>query len=444
MSDTVLVVGGGLTGLRAAAEVAAAGSRAIVLEQRPILGGKRAAVLLGPESPDPRLAGIADDPSVTCLTLSGLVSLDGAAGHFTATVQEQPRYVTEDCTRCNHCVPVCPQVVANEYDAGLTFRKAIHSPLPETVPDIYSIDIDSCLNSPPNYLPCQRCAEACDDDAIHFDVPVPAPAGYEVAAVIIASGFAGCSAEERAVLAEFGYGTHPDIVSGTELQRLLEDPGPAGGFAVRPSDEGYPGSVLLVMTAVTGDAVWVMENHLRRLAAQEVESLTLLFLCADDDEPLLASLLAAADECHADCHFGGWISAGPTGDGALEVEFAALPRGGKVTVRADLVALYSEARPDPATAELADLLKLERDARGYLAPTRAGIYVAGGAGGTLGIEAGALEAEAAAQAALQHVTTGDDATAPPAAADAPLPGLGRGEIERLLYALLRLGAGGSR
>jgi heterodisulfide reductase subunit A len=444
MSDTVLVVGGGLTGLRAAADIAAAGSRAIVLEQQPMLGGKRAAVLLGPDSPDPRLAGIIDNPSVACHTLARLVSLDGEAGQFTATVTTQPRYVTADCTRCNHCVPVCPQVVPNEFDAGLTYRKAIFSPLPETVPDIFSIDIDSCLNSPPNYLPCQRCVEVCDDHAIHFDMAVPGAAEHEVAAVIIASGFAGSSEEERAVFAEFGYGTHPNIVSAAELQRLLEDPGPSGGFAVKPSDEDYPESVLLVLTAVSGDATWVMENHLRRLAGQDVEKLGVLLLCAADEETQLAGLLAAAVECGADYHFGSWIDVQPTDGGALEVDFTVLPRGAKVSLAADLVALYSEARPDPATAELAGLLSLERDERGYLAPTRAGVYVAGGATGTMGIEAGALQAEAAAQAALEYVTADDGATPQAEAPDTPLTGLRREDIVNLLYALQRLGAGDSR
>ncbi|MDX1735303.1 MAG: FAD-dependent oxidoreductase, partial [Halioglobus sp.] len=234
MSDTVLVLGGGLAGMQAAAEVAGAGSRALVVERRPILGGKRGAALLSADCPDPRLGALAEDPAVECRTLTQLRAVGGDAGNFRVTLQEQPRYVSADCTRCNHCVPVCPEVVPNEYDANLTFRKAIHSPLPQTIPDIYSIDIDACLNSPPNYLPCQRCVQACDDDAIHFDQPIPLPEERDVAAIIVATGFAAVSDAQRAILEEFGYGMHPDILSANELQRLLEDPGPSGGFAIRP------------------------------------------------------------------------------------------------------------------------------------------------------------------------------------------------------------------
>ncbi len=442
MSNAVLVVGGGLTGLRAATDVAAAGSRAIVVDQRPILGGKRAALLLAPDGPYPDMAGVAENPSITCLTLAQLVSLGGEAGNFTATVREQPRYVTADCTRCNHCVPVCPQVVPNEYDAGLTFRKAIHSPLPRTLPDIYTIDMDSCLNSPPNYLPCDRCTEACDDDAIHFDLPLPAPMEHSVAAVIVASGFADCSEEERIILAEFGYGAHPDIVSGSELQRLLEDPGPSGGYAVRPSDEGYPDTVLLVLTAVTDEPARLLEQQLRQLAEQDVEDIRVLILSAATDHEALADLVTAASECGARLHYGGWIEARPVED-ALDVSFTALPRGDKVTTRTHMVALYTESLPDAGASELARTLGLERDARGYLVASRDGIYLAGGAGGTVGLAAGAEEAKAAATAALQHVNA-EQATAETGATPAAAAAWRREDIEHLLYTLLKLGGGDAR
>lgn len=441
MSNAVMVVGGGLTGLRAALEIAAAGSNAIIVDQRPILGGKRAALLLAPDSPYPGIAGIADDPAITCLTLSQLFSLEGEAGHFTATLREQPRYVTEDCTRCNRCVPVCPQVASNEYDAGLTFRKAIHSPLPQTIPDIFSIDIDSCLNGPPNYLPCQRCVEACDDDAIRFDLPAPAPVKHAVAAVIVATGFADCGEEERTILTEFGYGTHPDIVNGTELQRLLEDPGPSGGFAVRPSDEGYPQSVLLVLTAVTREEARLMANHLRRLADQDIEKLCVLVLSAAGEATEISELVAAANECGAELHHGSWIEVRPA-EGALEITFTGLPGGEKITRAAELVTLYTESQPDAGTGELAGILGLERDEHNYLAPSRAGVYLAGGAGGTVGLEAGAVEAKTAAEAALQHVTT--EQTKPIAATTGTASPLRREDIEQLLYTLLQLGAGGPR
>ena len=436
MSDTVLVLGGGLTGLEAAVELADAGVRAVVVEKGPIVGGKRAAWLTGEGEGelDPRLGVVAGNANIELLTLSELKTLEGSAGQFVATIHRLPRYVTDDCTRCNHCAPVCPQSVPSEYDAGLTSRKAIHSPFPQTIPDIYAIDIDTCLNMPPNYLPCQRCVEVCDDRAIHFDITPPDPVAVHAAAVIVATGYVDDDASERDSLAEFGYGEHPDILSSVELQRLLEVPGPSGGFAVRPSDEGYPDSVLLVLSRVSPGAAWVMANQLRRLAGQNLEQLEVLVLSAGREDPALVPLQAAAAECGAALQFGSWIGIETPQGGKLLSRFARFPDGERVEVAVDLVVLSSEVHPHPQVPALAEKLGLEIDPQGYLQPSREGIYLAGGVLGTVGIEAGAEQARAVVQAALAHLEAGEEQIEAP-----PVEGPGRDQLEQMLLALMRLG-----
>lgn len=436
MSDTVLVLGGGLTGLEAAVELADAGVRAVVVERGPIVGGKRAAWLTGEgeSALDPRLASVGENASIELLTLSELKSLEGTAGDFVATIHRLPRYVTDDCTRCNHCAPVCPQSVPSEYDAGLTSRKAIHSPFPHTIPDIYAIDINTCLNMPPNYLPCQRCVEVCDDRAIHFDITPPDPVAVQAAAVIVATGYVDDDESERDSLAEFGYGAHPDILSSVELQRLLEVPGPSGGFAVRPSDEGYPDSVLLVLSRLSPGAAWVMANQLRRLAGQGLERLELLVLSAGREDPALQPLETTAAECGVALQFGSWIGIETPQGGKLLPRFARFPDGAQVEVAVDLVVLSSEVHPHPQVPALAAKLGLEIDPQGYLQPSREGIYLAGGVLGTVGIEAGAEQARAVVQAALERLQVGEEEI------EAAVPaGPVRDQLEQLLFALMRLG-----
>lgn len=436
MSDSILVLGGGLTGLQAAVELAAAGVPATVVERGPIIGGKRAAALTGAAVAelDPRLAGVTDEPNITLLTMTELESVTGEDGSLTARLREMSRYVTEDCTRCNHCAPVCPQAVPNEYDAGLTHRKAIHSPFPQTIPDIYAIDISSCLNLPPNYLPCQRCVEVCDDKAIHFDITPPDPRELPVAAVIVATGYVDDSEEERDSLGEFGYGEYPDIVSSVELQRMLEDPGPSGGFAIRPSDESYPDSVLLVLTRVSANAAWVMGNQLRRLVAQNVGQVKVLVLGSDPDDPLLDNVKQAAGESGVAMDFGLWIGAEAGDDGKLLARYSKLPGGGHVREAADLLVLSSEVHPHPEAPALAEKLGLELDAQGYLQASRPGVYLAGGVLGTVGIEAGAEQARAVVHSALEHLRP-----LPEEAGEVvDSPELER--LERLLHALIHLGS----
>lgn len=441
-SGAILVLGGGVTGLHAAVAVSEMGAQAIVLEQGPVVGGKRAAWLAGDDS-DPQLAAALDNESIEILTLAEIESLRGEAGDFVATISQRPRFVTADCTRCNHCVPVCPQVVSNEYDVGLTFRKAIHSPFPDATPQAYVIDLDACLNVPPNYLPCQRCVEVCDDHAIFFDMPLLETCERSVGAVIVATGFACDSAAEKAVLAEFGYGEYPDVVSSVELQRLLEDPGPSGGFAVRPSDEEYPDSVLLVLTRVSDSAAWVMSNQLRRLAAQDIEQLTLLVLSQDGELPELADLLETVAEVGAGLQWGNWIGMEKAEQGKLLATYLEFPAGNSREQLVDMVVLSTEVQADATAASLAEKLGVVLDEQGYITPSRPGIHVAGGALGTVGIEAGAGQARDAANSAWQHLQAGaDEATAGPVDW-AKLPSENQRQyLEQMLHTLFKLGERG--
>jgi heterodisulfide reductase subunit A len=180
MTDSVLIVGGGIAGLHAATECANAGARAIIVEQGPIVGGKLAAAMTEASGIADRAEGVstplfealAKNENIEIITLASLENIEGRPGNFTVSIRERARFVTDACTRCKLCRAVCPVVVSNEFDAGLTYRKAIYTPMGETLPEAWVIDIENCLNTPPNYLPCNRCIEVCADDAILFNLPL--------------------------------------------------------------------------------------------------------------------------------------------------------------------------------------------------------------------------------------------------------------------------------
>jgi NADH:ubiquinone oxidoreductase subunit E len=111
-----LVVGGGIGGMQAALDLAAAGIKVYLVEQKAGAGGVMAQLDKTFPTGDcamctmaPRLADLSRHADIELLTLSEVTRLEGGPGHFQATVRRRARYVDETkCTGCGSCVASCP------------------------------------------------------------------------------------------------------------------------------------------------------------------------------------------------------------------------------------------------------------------------------------------------------------------------------------------------
>jgi heterodisulfide reductase subunit A len=458
MTDSILVVGGGIAGLHAALQCTRAGAQAIVVERGSVVGGRLAAVMLEPSAIGDRSEGtrtplfnaLEENENIELLTLSELQSVEGKPGNFTVTIREQARFVTDACTRCKNCHTVCPQVRPSEFDAGLTHRKAIHTTMSDTLPHPYVINIEDCLNTPPNYLPCNRCIEVCDDNAIHFDMALETIHQRQVGAVILAPGF---KTEEPARFAELGYGAHPDVVTSAELQRLLEDPGPTGGYASKPSNEAYPESVLLVLDNPSPFALYIVASQVHQLLEQDVEKVAVLILAQPSGEAQDVAQTMASEH-GIDVFWGTQFKVDPNEDNVLEVSYEDLSAKRFTRGAYDMVVLCVDVEPPPGIAELAEVAGIELSDSGYLAvsggngtaiaTTREGVFVAGCASGAKNIKMSLAEAQSAAAEATAlldpRVLEPDAPTADHSSAGkTPTPAVQedmRKSLEQLLYALI--------
>jgi len=456
MTDSILIIGGGFAGLAAALRCADAGANAIVVERAPIVGGKLSAGITDKSSlgatidgqPVPKISALEENERIEIFTLAGIASLDGAPGNFDVSIRERARFVTDACTRCNNCRPVCPEVLPNEYEAGLSYRKAIYTPHIETLPQEFVIDIDACLNTPPNYLPCNRCIDVCDDDAIHFDVALEQHHERKVAAAIVAVGDEFVGIGETSAI---GYGESPDVVTATELECLLTAPGPTGGFVSRPSNEDYPDSILVVLDDLANVPVSRTASQLRRLVEQNIERIVLLVTVnpgGDEKDALLNALPAGLDARY------GLLQKVECGDeNRLRVTYADFVSNEVPEETFDLVVLGAETRPRSGLDELAASLGIDLDSSGFVArrgegpacdTSRDGVYVAGGAAGAATPAATFEQATAAASVALSRLdprllkkpVPGDAASGTAAASsEAEL----RARIEHALFAMLDSG-----
>jgi heterodisulfide reductase subunit A len=113
--------------------------------------------------------------------------VEGFVGNFKVKVKHNPRYVDpEKCTCCKKCEEVCPVLVADEHNMGLTKRRAIYLPSPYAVPFSYRIDSKNCTRI--SRGECAKCKEICPPGAIRFE-EAGANVQIDVGTIIIATGY---------------------------------------------------------------------------------------------------------------------------------------------------------------------------------------------------------------------------------------------------------------
>ena len=174
-------------------------------------------------------------PNINIITNTDLLAVDGEVGRFAVRLQQRPRYVDPVlCTACGVCSDYCPVPVNDAYNEGLGTTKALHIDYQQAIPAAFHIDEGACLFL--TRQECKQCERVCQAKAIDF-TQKPQELELEVGAVILAPGFGRI---DRRVLAKYGYGIFPDIITGMELERLTSASGPTQGEIVRPSDGKHP------------------------------------------------------------------------------------------------------------------------------------------------------------------------------------------------------------
>jgi len=159
----------------------------------------------------------------------------GYIGNFTATIRKKARYVDpEMCNSCGECAKICPVAKPDEYQMGLSTRKAVYIPYPQAVPCSYILNMDDCLGNNP--IACGKCAEVCEKECINYD-DQDEVITREVGSVIVAIGL---DVYDPTEMDEYGYTRFDNVITSMEFERLICAGGPTGGHFVRPSDQQRP------------------------------------------------------------------------------------------------------------------------------------------------------------------------------------------------------------
>jgi len=237
----VLVVGGGISGIQAALDLATSGYKVFLVDRAPTIGGKMAQLDKTFPTNDcsmciesPKFIECDRHPNIEILTYTEVDRVDGQAGDFEVTLTRKPRYVREDvCTGCTTCVEYCPVPVPDPFNQELSDNKAIHIYFSQAVPLVPYVD-DECLFLKDEK--CSICVGVCKNNAIDLHQQAQKQV-VKVGAIVLSPGY---GVFDPGVRGDYGYGTIANVVTSLDFERLLCATGPHEGEILRPSDKRHP------------------------------------------------------------------------------------------------------------------------------------------------------------------------------------------------------------
>ena len=251
----ILIIGGGISGITAAVEIAETGHEVILIEEQPMLGGN--VLKMNNYFPKfcPPTCGleinfrrIRQNPRITCYTSTTVTEIKGEKGNFNVVLESAPLYVKNNCTACGKCTEVCPEIRPDTFNYGFGETKAIYLPHEMAYPMKYTIDENFCKKEK-----CSKCKDVCDYDAIDLYAGKTITR-IKVSSVIVTTGWENYNATG---IDNLHYSDYENVVTNIEFERLLALNGPGGKDVNRPSDKAIPKDIVFVQCAGSRD-----ENHL--------------------------------------------------------------------------------------------------------------------------------------------------------------------------------------
>ncbi len=236
-----MVVGGGISGIQAALDLATGGYKVYLVEKAPTIGGKMAKLDKTFPTNDcsmciesPKFIECDRHPNIEILTYTEVDSVEGEAGDFSVTLRKKPRYIIEEkCTGCTVCSEYCPVKIPDPFNQELSSSKAIHIYFSQAVPLVPYID-ENC-----HYLTdkkCTICVGVCKNNAIDLHQKAE-KREIKVGAIVLAPGYEVFDPKLRG---DYGYGKYANVVTSLDYERLLCATGPFEGEIRRPSDNEHP------------------------------------------------------------------------------------------------------------------------------------------------------------------------------------------------------------
>ena len=237
-NNKVLVVGGGLGGIRTSLDLAEAKKDVVLIDKDYTVGGLMTQLDRTFPTNNCDLCTIAPHLSesnrmehIELLPLTTVTSVSGEKGNFSVSLTSQPRYINlEKCTACGDCLTHFPGCV--RFNPGLDHRAPTCMRYPQATPQAYSIELANCDD-------VQALVKICPAGAINPD-DMPINREIKWSSIVLTPG---ADVFDPSHLDYLGYKNLPDVVTSLEYERILSASGPTGGELLCPSTGKQPKKV---------------------------------------------------------------------------------------------------------------------------------------------------------------------------------------------------------
>lgn len=400
----ILIIGGGATGLRIALKAAQAGVSVVLVEQGPTLGGIAARLArLYPKMEDaedeivPLMMEAAQRELIKLYDYSEVEKVTGFLGNFDVKIRRKARLINPAFTDFQKGINACPVEVPDEYNAGLSRRKALYFPHVNAVPRLPVIDRVHCVRFKGEN--CTLCQQALPAGAIDYEQKDPL-IEERVGAVIVATG---AMPFEPVAFSQYHYGDYPDVLLSSQMERVIKRKGTSKEALKRLSDGSPVRSVVFLQDVGSEDTqrglayasqLPEMITAKQAILVKEIDRSIEVYVFYPERRVHTTGYIEfvkSAEHSYGVKFIKGKASEVTRNKDHLKVVAQNTILGETLEVDTDLVVLATDFVPNPDTARLAKMLGLRTDERGFIGsahPTfsalkspQEGIYIAGAATG---------------------------------------------------------------
>jgi len=445
MSDSILIIGGGIAGINCALNAAKYGAKVYLVDDTPSIGGMMARLDKTFPTNDcsicieaPQMYEVNNHPDIEILTNTEVRKVKKSDGMFKVRLVKKAKFIDEEkCTGCRACADACPVSIPDEMDGKMGgMRKLISIAFPQAVPSAVYINPEcrfgrmrskgACVGG--CVVDCSQCREcpialcmvACKKegkDAVrlwqsnkNMDI--------EVKGIVVATGIMDAHPPHGL----HGYDVYDNVITNTQFERLMNAGGPTEGHIIRPSDKKHVHKIAWIQCAGRGLAKGV--PYCSKVCCMIAAKQTII---TKEHDPSVETLIFYNDLKAYGKGFWGfhqkalekgvkYIKARPydvfedSETKNLTVRYEDLETGALKKEEVELLVLSTGLIPNSRNESLAKVLNIELDHLGFfkekdpfMAPLEThmkGIYLCGGATGPIDISESVVQAAAASMKAI--------------------------------------------